>query len=628
MPLLSLNQLDYSIGGPLLLEKVSLNLDKGERIALIGRNGAGKSTLLKLIDGELQADDGSILREAGLKIARLEQEVPSALHGTIFDVVATGLGALGDDLALYHHLSHSETFDADALGDVQARIEAAGGWNLEQQVSEALERMNLDAELDFERLSGGMKRRVLLARALVAQPDILLLDEPTNHLDIEAIDWLEKNLLQWDGCLVFITHDRRFLKNLATRIVEIDRGALTSWPGDWANYQRRLAERQNDEAQNSARFDKLLAQEEVWIRQGIKARRTRDEGRVRRLEAMRRERTERREATGNVKMQAAQAESSGKRVLDLKDVQFGFGEKTLVRDFSLRVQRGDRIALIGPNGSGKSTLIKLMLQQLKPDAGTVEQGSKLEVAYFDQYRNTLREDWNALDNVSEGMEFIDINGSRKHVLGYLQDFLFTPERARAPITRLSGGERNRLLLAKLFAQPSNLLVMDEPTNDLDVETLELLEELLDAYQGTLLLVSHDRDFIDSVATSCLVMEGDGRIEEYVGGYSDAMRQSRQRLRRTAPSAKPAATPAPLASAVVAANTPAKKKLSYKETRELEALPLQIEQLETQIAASTERMQQADFYLQATDLIQAHSHQLESLQAQLDRAYARWAELDG
>lgn len=628
MPLLSLNQLDYSIGGPLLLEKVSLNLDRGERIALIGRNGAGKSTLLKLIDGELQADDGSLLREAGLKIARLEQEVPSTLHGTIFDVVATGLGALGDDLALYHHLSHSETFDADALGDVQARIEAAGGWNLEQQVSEALERMSLDAELDFERLSGGMKRRVLLARALVAQPDILLLDEPTNHLDIETIDWLEKNLLQWDGCLVFITHDRRFLKNLATRIVEIDRGSLTSWPGDWANYQRRLAERQNDEAQNSARFDKLLAQEEVWIRQGIKARRTRDEGRVRRLEAMRRERSERREATGNVKMQAAQAENSGKRVLDLKDVQFGFGEKVLVRDFSLRVQRGDRIALIGPNGSGKSTLIKLMLQQLAPDAGTVEQGSKLEIAYFDQYRNTLREDWNALDNVSEGMEFIEINGSRKHVLGYLQDFLFTPERARAPITRLSGGERNRLLLAKLFAQPSNLLVMDEPTNDLDVETLELLEELLDAYQGTLLLVSHDRDFIDSVATSCLVMEGDGRIEEYVGGYSDAMRQSRQRLRRSAPSPKPVSTSAQVIASNDTARMPARKKLSFKETRELESLPLQIEQLETQIAASTERMQEPGFYSQTPELIQAHTHQLETIQSQLDRAYARWAELDG
>lgn len=628
MPLLSLNQLDYSIGGPLLLEKVSLNLDRGERIALIGRNGAGKSTLLKLIDGELQADDGSLLREAGLKIARLEQEVPSTLHGTIFDVVATGLGALGDDLALYHHLSHSETFDADALGDVQARIEAAGGWNLEQQVSEALERMSLDAELDFERLSGGMKRRVLLARALVAQPDILLLDEPTNHLDIETIDWLEKNLLQWDGCLVFITHDRRFLKNLATRIVEIDRGSLTSWPGDWANYQRRLAERQNDEAQNSARFDKLLAQEEVWIRQGIKARRTRDEGRVRRLEAMRRERSERREATGNVKMQAAQAENSGKRVLDLKDVQFGFGEKVLVRDFSMRVQRGDRIALIGPNGSGKSTLIKLMLQQLAPDAGTVEQGSKLEIAYFDQYRNTLREDWNALDNVSEGMEFIEINGSRKHVLGYLQDFLFTPERARAPITRLSGGERNRLLLAKLFAQPSNLLVMDEPTNDLDVETLELLEELLDAYQGTLLLVSHDRDFIDSVATSCLVMEGDGRIEEYVGGYSDAMRQSRQRLRRSAPSPKPVSTSAQVIASNETACMPARKKLSFKETRELESLPLQIEQLETQIAASTERMQEPGFYSQTPELIQAHTHQLETIQSQLDRAYARWAELDG
>jgi ATP-binding cassette subfamily F protein uup len=627
MPLLSLNQLDYSIGGPLLLEKVSLSLEKGERIALIGRNGAGKSTLLKLIEGELQADDGNIIREEGLRIARLEQEVPSTLKGSIFDVVATGLGALGDDLALYHHLSHSETFDADALGDVQARIEAAGGWNLEQQVSEALERMNLDPELDFNSLSGGMKRRVLLARALVAQPDILLLDEPTNHLDIEAIDWLEKNLLQWDGCLVFITHDRRFLKNLATRIVEIDRGALTSWPGDWANYQRRLVERQNDEAQNSARFDKLLAQEEVWIRQGIKARRTRDEGRVRRLEAMRRERSQRREATGNVKMQAAQAESSGKRVLDLKDVQFAFGDNVLVRDFTLRVQRGDRIAFIGPNGSGKSTLIKLMLQQLQPDSGTVEQGSKLEIAYFDQYRNTLREDWNALDNVSEGMEFIDINGSRKHVLGYLQDFLFTPERARSPITRLSGGERNRLLLAKLFAQPSNLLVMDEPTNDLDVETLELLEELLDDYPGTLLLGRHDRDFIDSVATSCLVMEGDGRIEEYIGGYSDAMRQSRQRLRRAAPIAKKAVERA-VASSVTVTAEPAKKKLSYKEMRELEALPLQIEQLEAQIAALTERMQQTDFYMQAPDAIQAHTHQLESVQSQLDRAYHRWSELDG
>ena len=626
MPLLSINQLDFSIGGPLLLEKVSLSFEKGERIALIGRNGAGKSTLLKLIADELQADDGNIVREEGLRISRLEQEVPGDLHGSVFDVVATGLGALGDDLALYHHLSIADVFDADALAEVQGRIEAAGGWNLEQQVSEALERMELDPELDFGRLSGGMKRRVLLARALVAQPDILLLDEPTNHLDIEAIDWLERTLLQWQGCLLFITHDRRFLKNLATRIVEIDRGSVTSWPGDWANYQRRLAERQNDEAQNSARFDKLLAQEEVWIRQGIKARRTRDEGRVRRLEAMRKERMQRREATGNVKMQAAQAETSGKRVFDVKGLTFGFGEKLLVKDLTLRVQRGDRIALIGPNGIGKSTLIKLLLAQIAPQAGSVEQGTKLEIAYFDQYRNTLREDWNALDNVSEGMEFIDINGARKHVLGYLQDFLFTPERARAPITRLSGGERNRLLLAKLFAQPSNLMVMDEPTNDLDVETLELLEEMLDSYQGTLLLVSHDRDFIDAVATSCLVMEGNGRIEEYVGGYSDAMRQSRRAALQNSAIAVKRADSRPAQPS--AAPDAVKKKRSFNETRELEALPSKIEQLEMQVTELTAKMQSPDFYTQPSDQILRHTRELERVQSELDGAYARWAELDG
>ena len=603
-----------------------MSLEKGERIALIGRNGAGKSTLLKLIADELQADDGSIVREEGLRISRLEQEVPGDLHGSVFDVVATGLGALGDDLALYHHLSIADVFDADALAEVQGRIEAAGGWNLEQQVSEALERMELDPELDFGRLSGGMKRRVLLARALVAQPDILLLDEPTNHLDIEAIDWLERTLLQWQGCLLFITHDRRFLKNLATRIVEIDRGSVTSWPGDWANYQRRLAERQNDEAQNSARFDKLLAQEEVWIRQGIKARRTRDEGRVRRLEAMRKERMQRREATGNVKMQAAQAETSGKRVFDVKGLTFGFGEKLLVKDLTLRVQRGDRIALIGPNGIGKSTLIKLLLAQIAPQSGSVEQGTKLEIAYFDQYRNTLREDWNALDNVSEGMEFIDINGARKHVLGYLQDFLFTPERARAPITRLSGGERNRLLLAKLFAQPSNLMVMDEPTNDLDVETLELLEEMLDSYQGTLLLVSHDRDFIDAVATSCLVMEGNGRIEEYVGGYSDAMRQSRRAALQNSAIAVKRADSRPAQPS--AAPDAVKKKRSFNETRELEALPSKIEQLEMQVTELTAKMQSPDFYTQPSDQILRHTRELERVQSELDGAYARWAELDG
>lgn len=625
MSLLSLNQVDFSVGGPLLLQKVQLSFEPGERIALIGRNGAGKSTLLRLIDGELQPDDGQIVRQEGVRIARLEQEVPNDLHGTIFDVVATGLGSLGEDLALYHHLSHAEVFDADALANVQSRIEASDGWNLDQKVIETLERMALDAEIDFSSLSGGMKRRVLLARALVAQPDILLLDEPTNHLDIEAIDWLETTLKQWVGCLVFITHDRRFLKNLATRIVEIDRGAVTSWPGDWDNYQRRLQERMNDESVNNIRFDKFLAQEEVWIRQGIKARRTRDEGRVRRLEAMRRERSVRREKVGNVNMQAAQAESSGKRVLEVKNISFGFADKMLINEFSTRIQRGDRLALIGPNGSGKSTFIKLLLGQLTPQSGEVEQGTKLEVAYFDQYRNTLREDWNALDNVSEGQEFIEINGGRKHVLGYLQDFLFTPERARAPITRLSGGERNRLLLAKLFAQPSNLLVMDEPTNDLDVETLELLEELLDSYKGTLLLVSHDRDFIDAVATSCMVMVGNGEIEEYVGGYSDYQRQKRPAKTksvatgRSMPVTKAVYAPIPI--------VPAKKKLSFKEQRELEALPLQIEKCEAQIAALTECMQELNFYQQSADKITEHTQLMEKTQAELDVAFARWTELD-
>ena len=621
MPLLSLNQVDFSVGGPLLLQSVNLSLEQGERIALIGRNGAGKSTLLRLIEGIILPDDGQIVRQDGLRIARLEQEVPNDLHGDIFDVVATGLGELGEDLALYHHLSHSEPFDADAFAEVQGRIEASGAWNLEQKVSETLERMQLDESLDFASLSGGMKRRVLLARALVASPDVLWLDEPTNHLDIEAIDWLETTLKQWPGCLVFITHDRRFLKNLATRIVEIDRGSVTSWPGDWSNYQRRLAERQNDEAVNNARFDKFLAQEEVWIRQGIKARRVRDEGRVRRLEAMRNERVQRREKAGNVNMQASQAESSGKRVFDVKDVTFSFGGKPLVKAFSTRIQRGDRVALIGPNGSGKSTLIKLLLGQLTPQSGEVVPGARLEVAYFDQYRNTLRDDWNALDNVSEGMEFIDINGSRKHVLGYLQDFLFTPDRARAPITRLSGGERNRLLLAKLFAQPSNLLVMDEPTNDLDVETLELLEELLDSYQGTLLLVSHDRDFIDSVATSCMVMAGDGVIEEYVGGYSDYLRQRRPAV------AAPVASAAKANASKVPAVADAKKKLSYKDARELEQLPLKIEQLETQLAEFSSQMQQADFYQQPAEKITVHTKRMESAKAELDAAYARWAVLD-
>ncbi|MDR0181684.1 ATP-binding cassette domain-containing protein [Lysobacter arvi] len=627
MPLITLNNVDYGVGGPLLLSDVVLSIEPGERIALIGRNGAGKSTLMKLIAGDLQADDGEVRREGGVRVARLEQEVPPGADGDVWDVVAGGLGELGHWLAQFHHLSHADHVDTDALAKVQQKIEDANGWSLDQRVTETLQRLELDGDAVFARLSGGMKRRVLLARALVSSPDVLLLDEPTNHLDIEAIDWLEGFLKAWQGALVFVTHDRRFLRSLATRIVEIDRGQVTSWPGDWDNYVRRREERLNAEAQENARFDKLLAQEEVWIRQGIKARRTRDEGRVTRLKQMRVERSQRRELQGNVKMDFAQSESSGKKVVEAKEVNFAYGDRVLVRDLSTTIFRGDRIGLIGPNGSGKTTLLKLLLGELKPQSGEVKLGSNLQIAYFDQYRATLREDWNALENVAEGREFVEVGGKSKHVIGYLQDFLFTPERARAPITRLSGGERNRLLLAKLFAQPSNLLVMDEPTNDLDVETLELLEELLGDYPGTLLLVSHDRDFLDNVVTSTLVMEGEGVVGEYVGGYTDWLRQ---RPVKSAPAAnaKPATgTASPAAPASPAAAAP-KKKLSYKDARELEQLPARIEQLETAVAALAAQMNEPAFYQRDAAAIAAHTDLMARTQAELDAAYERWNELEG
>ncbi|WP_206860812.1 ATP-binding cassette domain-containing protein [Lysobacter changpingensis] len=628
MPLITLNNVDYGVGGPLLLSDVVLSIEPGERIALIGRNGAGKSTLMKLIAGDLHADDGEVRREGGVRIARLEQEVPPGADGDVWDVVAGGLGELGSWLAQFHHLSHAEHVDTDALAKVQQKIEDANGWSLDQRVTETLQRLELDGDAVFARLSGGMKRRVLLARALVSSPDVLLLDEPTNHLDIEAIDWLEGFLKAWQGALVFVTHDRRFLRSLATRIVEIDRGQVTSWPGDWDNYLRRREERLNAEAQENARFDKLLAQEEVWIRQGIKARRTRDEGRVTRLKQMRVERSQRRELQGNVKMDFAQSESSGKKVVEAKDVTFAYGDRVLVDRLSTTIFRGDRIGLIGPNGSGKTTLLKLLLGELKPQSGEVKLGSNLQIAYFDQYRATLREDWNALENVAEGREFVEVGGKSKHVIGYLQDFLFTPERARAPITRLSGGERNRLLLAKLFAQPSNLLVMDEPTNDLDVETLELLEELLGDYPGTLLLVSHDRDFLDNVVTSTLVMEGEGVVGEYVGGYTDWLRQRPVKSVPAASSAKAAAAAAPAAAVATPAPAPAKKKLSYKDARELEQLPLRIETLESRVADLTARMNEAAFYQRDAAAITAHTDELAKTQAELDAAYERWNELEG
>ncbi len=628
MPILTLNGVDFGVGGPLLLDGVDLAIEPGERIALIGRNGAGKSTLLRLLAGEHKPDDGEIRIEGGVRIARLEQEVPAGAAGSVFDVVAEGLGEMGKFLADYHHLIHADEIDTDALSAVQAKIEDANGWSLDQRVTETLTKLDLDGDADFTRLSGGMKRRVLLARALVSAPDLLLLDEPTNHLDIAAIDWLEGFLKAWQGALIFVTHDRRFLRALATRIVEIDRGQLTSWPGDWGNYLRRKEERLNAETQENARFDKMLAQEEIWIRQGIKARRTRDEGRVRRLKAMRDERAQRRDLSGNVRMETAQAGASGKKVIEAKDVSFAFGERVLLKNVSTTILRGDRIGLIGANGSGKTTLLKLLLGDLQPQSGEIKVGTQLQVAYFDQYRATLREDWSALENVSEGKDFVEINGKQKHAIGYLQDFLFTPERARAPITRLSGGERNRLLLAKLFAQPSNLLVMDEPTNDLDVETLELLEELLGEYPGTLLLVSHDRDFLDSVVTSTLVMEGDGRVGDYVGGYSDWLRQ--RPTRGESARATAAAAPKAVAPPAVVAATPAapKRKLSYKDQRELELLPKTIEDLETKIATLTAAMHEPAFYQRDHAAVNAHNAEIAAAHAALEQAFARWEALDG
>ncbi|WP_330947372.1 ATP-binding cassette domain-containing protein [Thermomonas sp. LB-4] len=626
MPLLHFQNVDYGVGGPLLLEQVDLTIEPGERVCIVGRNGAGKSTLMRLMAGEIRPDDGEVRVQNGVVVARMAQEVPQDTHGSVFDVVAEGLGDLGALLARYHHAVHDG--DMDAMADAQAQIEARHGWDLDRRVTQVLERLELPGDADFAALSGGMKRRVLLAQALVRAPDILLLDEPTNHLDIEAIDWLEGFLKAFSGSIVFVTHDRSFLRALATRIVEIDRGQVTSWPGDYDNYLRRREERLHAEAQENARFDKLLAQEEVWIRQGIKARRTRNEGRVTALKAMRRERAARRELTGKVKMEAASAQSSGKKVIEMTGVSQAFGDNIILRDASTTILRGDKVGIIGPNGSGKSTLLKILLGELTPDAGSVALGTNLQVAYFDQHRSQLDETRSALENVAGGRDFVEINGSRKHIIGYLQEFLFSPERARAPITRLSGGERNRLLLARLFAQPSNLLVMDEPTNDLDVETLELLEELLLDYQGTLLLVSHDRDFLDNVVTSTLALEGDGRLGDYVGGYSDWLRQRPASAAATTPAAAPSVTASAAPAAATAAPAAAKKKLSYKDQRELELLPARIEQLETDIAARSAAMQDPAFYRQDAAAQQRANGELAAQQAELDAAYARWEALDG
>ena len=629
MSLLRARNVEFSIGGPYpLLEGVDLDVAAGERVCIVGRNGAGKSTLLRLLAGELEPDEGSIQVAETATVARLTQEVPEGTAGTVFDVVAAALGEAGGAIAEYHRLIErlDDPGQARRLGEVQARIEALDAWNLESRVEEVLTRLELPGDEDFAHLSGGLRRRVLLARALVRDPKILLLDEPTNHLDITAIDWLENLLKGFAGAILFVTHDRRFLRNLATRIVEIDRARVTSWPGDYDNYLRRREERLHAEAVERERFDRKLAEEEAWIRQGIKARRTRNEGRVRALQQMRAERARRREQQGQVRMEAQEAERSGKRVIEAENIGFSHGDEPIIRDFSTRILRGDRVGLVGPNGSGKTTLLQLLLGRLAPQTGHIHHGTRLQIAYFDQQRAQLDESANAMENVAGGQDFIDLGGRRTHVMSYLQDFLFTPERARAPITRLSGGERNRLLLARLFAQPSNLLVMDEPTNDLDVETLELLEERLAEYSGTLLLVSHDREFLDNVVTSILVLDGSGVVEESVGGYSDWLARQAARMKsRSSGSAQKAAQQRPRPADRKPGTGP--RRLTYSEQKELEALPERIDGLERAIAERTERLSDPALHTGAAEGVTELNREIETLQAEVDAAYERWEALD-
>lgn len=626
MALLSLKSITVSYGGPNLLDNVDFQLDKGERVCLVGRNGAGKSTLMKLIAGDIKADSGEIL-DQGLTIARLEQEVPVGTDGTVFDVVATGLGDIAPLLIAYHQVIHELETDSSEvvlarLEKAQQALEAADGWSVEQRVEAVISRLSLNPDSAFSALSGGMKRRVLLAKALVTEPDILLLDEPTNHLDIASITWLEDFLKSYGGTLLFITHDRTFLQSLATRIVQLDRGVLTSFPGDYQHYLKRREQLLAEEEQQNALFDKKLAQEEAWIRQGIKARRTRNEGRVRALQQLRRERSQRREKQGNVKMALQEAQRSGKLVLEAESVSQSYDGKTLFEDFTTLIQRGDRIGIIGPNGCGKSTLLSILLGRAEPQSGEVKLGTNLEVAYFDQLRGQLDEESTVVDNVGQGSDHVEVNGSRKHIMGYLQDFLFTPQRARTPVKALSGGERNRLLLAKLFTQPANLLVMDEPTNDLDAETLDLLEDVLMNYQGTLLLVSHDRTFINNVVTTTIVFD-DGQLREYVGGYDDWLAQRNQDKQRaeqkSAKQAQKAANESKISNK--------KSKLTYQEQLDLTALPKQIEQLEQQQSALHDTISQADFYQQPAEQVAKVQDQLKQLDDELEQAYERWDELE-
>ena len=631
MPYITLDKAALAYGHVALLDHVDFLLDEGERVGLIGRNGGGKSSMLKVLAAQAALDDGIVWRAPGVRICYVSQEPALNPDASVFDEVARGLGDLHQTITDYHHLSHQLAEpDADyealleAMQPLQTKLEAQNGWAVQARIETAIQRLELNADSRVGDLSGGVRKRVALAQALVAEPDVLILDEPTNHLDFASIEWLEGLLNNFHGSVLFVTHDRRFLDNVTTRIVELDRGKLASFPGNFAAYLRTKEQMLADEAVHNAKFDKVLAQEEVWIRQGIKARGVRNEGRVRRLEQLRRDRAARREQVGKVEMNLEAGDRSGKLVAELTNVSKQFGERKVISDFSCRIQRGDKIGLLGPNGAGKSTLLKIILGEMQPDSGEVKLGTKLSVAYFDQLRAQLNEEATLADTISQGSDFVDIGGTKKHVISYLGDFLFAPERARSPVKSLSGGERNRLLLARLFTRPANVLVLDEPTNDLDIETLELLEELLVQYDGTLFLVSHDRAFLDNVVTQVIAFEGDGKLMEYVGGYEDWVRvkkfeAAKQVTQREAPVKQAPAVASPKAKVA--------SKLSFKEQRELQEIPQRISTLEREQEEITTALSVANLYRDNP----SHAKQLQMrtalIEEELLQLMARWEELE-
>jgi ATP-binding cassette subfamily F protein uup len=637
MPYITLDKASLAFGHVALLDHVDFQLDEGERVGLIGRNGGGKSSLLRSIAGTQHLDDGTVWRQPGIRICYVPQEPVLDAEASVFDEVARGLGELQKLISDYHHLSHQLAEpDADfeklleQMQPLQTALEAQNGWAVQARIETAIQRLDLDPEAKIGSLSGGVRKRVALAQALVAEPEVLILDEPTNHLDFASIEWLEGLLRNFRGSVLLVTHDRRFLDNVVTRIIELDRGKLASFPGNFAAYQKIKERMLADEAVVNAKFDKVLAQEEVWIRQGVKARRTRNEGRVLRLEQLRRERAARREKQGKVEMTVDTGERSGKLVAELTHVGKTFGARKIINDFSCRIQRGDKIGLLGPNGAGKSTLLKIILGEMEPDSGSVKLGTKISVAYFDQLRAQLNEEATLADTISQGADYVEIGGVKKHVISYLGDFLFAPERSRSPVKSLSGGERNRLLLARLFTRPANVLVLDEPTNDLDIETLELLEELLAQYDGTLFLVSHDRAFLDNVVTQVIAFEGEGRLMEYVGGYEDWVRvkkfEAEQGAGKAQPSPKVAGDKSKSAPAPAAVEKP-KSKLSFKEQRELEEIPQRIEVLEREQEEITAALGSGTLFRDNPPHAKQLQERATAIEAELAKLMARWEELE-